>query len=106
MTKEIFVKMIENIKNHYEEQYDFTRKLEGLFGSDSSIFLDVCTNNIDKQLQILSEAIGDKEDWVDWLFWESLNSHDEIGISTFMVGKNEYPGTPGMIWEAVQGNLD
>ena len=106
MTKEIFVALIENIKNHYEEQYEFTRKLEKLFGQDSSVFLEVCTNNIDLQLAILSKAIGDKADNVDWLFWESLNTQDESGIMTFTVNGKEFPGTPGNIWELVQGNLD
>ena len=103
ISKKSFKKLIKETLKFYEDQYKLSKKLEKIFGSDTQIFIEQNEKHIDRMIKIITEAVGDTGDSVDWLFYEVLMNNDDL---SFKVNGKEYKGNIDNIYDLIQGKLD
>lgn len=94
MKYETFESIILELKKLYDDGVEKDRALSKIFGEDSYIVSDY--KIIDNTLKILEKELDDDSEFIQWLFWESLNSRN--GISSFYIHEKEYEGSIKNVW--------
>lgn len=74
MKFETFKLTMELLKDEYDDIRKKDKKFQEIFGKDSCIISDV--KFIDKSLKILEKEFDDKNEFIDWFFYEVLINND------------------------------
>jgi len=104
MKYEVFKGLIETTQSIYDDACEHDRKLQEVFGGDSSIQTDWWDKHLEMILKNLELEFGDKTEMVDWLFWECMNSVG--GNLTFIYEDIEYEGTVRNVYLFLTNNLN
>ena len=103
MKLKTFEKIMNNLKEMYDEGIEYDHKLQEAFGGDTVIMTDWWSTGIEKTLDIISNDMGDTTGAIDWLFWESMLSTSSP--MTFAIDDVDYEGTPENVWLEIKGKL-
>jgi len=103
MKLETFVKLINETKKVYDNSIAQDKKLENALGGDSVVMTEWISEHLEENIKIIAEDMNDTEEWIDWLFWESVCSNSNY--SEFEVDGVVYRGTPKNIWKLLKNKL-
>lgn len=101
MKYETFESIILELKKFYDQNCEKDRALSKIFGEDSYIISDYII--VDNTLKILEKELNDKDETIQWLFWESL-THKKL--SYFYINKKKYKGSIKNVWLSLKNELD
>jgi len=102
MKYKTFKILLKEAKSHLERKYQFDDNISKAFGSQSNIMTDDTTaENI---VNIIAKDMNDKNETVDWLFWEIMMSNS-ISPLTFTSNDIEYKGTIKNVYKLLKGKL-
>jgi hypothetical protein len=90
MKLETFKSIIESLLKLYRDSSNRDKEFQKIFGSDTYLITDWYDEHIMEVLNSLSTELNDKDEFIQWLFWESLL---DSKISSFYINEVEYKGT-------------
>jgi len=99
-----FESLLQNCIDLYNRGVEQDKKLSSAFGGDSEITQDWWGYPIDDILNSIELEFCDKEERVQWLFWESMLNMEEY--ADFEIDGIVYEGSPENIWMELKGILN
>lgn len=104
MNKEKFIKLMTIIKERYYSLESIYDKLNELFGDVSDRFIDDIS--LFPIIKIISEIIGDDENWIEWYIYEKeWGTKEDMKVTD--INNNVVPSeTLEDLWELIQSGKD
>lgn len=101
MKFETFKNTMELLLTEYNTSREKDKKLEEIFGGDSRIISELTF--LDNMMKILKEEFNDKDDFIDWFFYEVLlqNDFDKLII----INNIEYKPTYENIYKIITNTI-
>jgi len=104
MKYKTFESLLLNCKELYDEAVKRDKTLQDALGGDTQIMTEWWSKYIEKTIDSIQEEFGDKNETVDWLFWESMCSSS--GYMDFVIDDVTYIGNIENVWMDLTGILD
>ncbi len=103
MEQKYFEDRLFNLKSLWDSAIEHDKKLEEVFGGDSVIMTDWWSSYMEKEIKLIAEEMGDTDEVIEWLFWESMNSYEDY--YSFYIDDVEFEGSPSNVWKDITNNL-
>lgn len=104
MNYKTFERLLNSCKDLYEEGCARDRRMSDVLGGDTAVMTDWWDVYITNTLDALKEEFNDKDETIDWLFWESMTNNGEY--LDFTVDDVNYIGNPKNVYLELTGMLD
>ena len=99
-----FESLLHSCVDLYNRGVEQDKKLSEAFGDFSEVSQDWWGYSIDNIIDSIELEFNDKEERVQWLFWESILNREEY--LDFKIDGIVYEGSPENIWMELNGILD